>query len=571
MRAMAKKCSLLGVLLLCLASNATARYHRRGSLKGVTLRTGRYDIENATTGRRLGGKDGMGSSKTGDGSGGSPDESAGDPDESKGSGSTSGAWVDGEYYGCLALSQDKLSGPKTSGSSSNCEFVSHSNATSRTGSSHSASATSGGKNYYKYQKNGGNKTAVGASGSGSGGNGSAGDANGNSEVPTATSNPSGYGQQGQQYSNVGGSGNQNSKTKAQANEVISSVDNGYSPYTAFNVTRCDTYEKLWTWDIKMSCGNSTTYSDCRCTFAERLMQKGLLSCADSQSCPKGCPICSNCLKLLGCGKQTTKTVYAGNTGTGASSTAAVAAVFSVLVGATCCAIFNKNKKDREGKLSDHLIDGTGEESQDKIWMVPVDHGVPDDTGTSMRAVWLAPEENSVSTDESTSASASTTSYTYPSKKTLDPSGPSPSKYNRSTKKMLQALRFPDILAPVAPKEQVLPRQGVPTVPTDMTSVSTSNADEDIIHSIKKKLSDTLRMVNGVWLIPEWYDDYDGTGEETDDEAEQSSTLRSESLSELHWSGDETSSLPSSYESYEFDVDLPPQVKLHVAGSERIYL
>ena len=100
-----------------------------------------------------------------------------------------------------------------------------------------------------------------------------------------------------------------------------------SPYSAFDIQYCDTYEHLWTYDLEISCGNTTDYHDCHCTFAEILMQDGELSCDDALTCPAGCPICSNCLLLLGCDVAASgEALYAGSTGN--STVAAAAAIFT---------------------------------------------------------------------------------------------------------------------------------------------------------------------------------------------------------------------------------------------------
>lgn len=71
--------------------------------------------------------------------------------------------------------------------------------------------------------------------------------------------------------------------------------------------QCATYENLWIWDLSLSCVHSTddlALNGCTCTFAEELRDSGLLSCEDISLCPDECPICSNCLALMGCGDST---------------------------------------------------------------------------------------------------------------------------------------------------------------------------------------------------------------------------------------------------------------------------
>lgn len=69
------------------------------------------------------------------------------------------------------------------------------------------------------------------------------------------------------------------------------------------ILQCDTYENLWLWDLSLSC-NSTegelALNGCSCTFAEELMDNGLLACDDVALCPDDCLICATCMKLMGC-------------------------------------------------------------------------------------------------------------------------------------------------------------------------------------------------------------------------------------------------------------------------------
>jgi hypothetical protein len=61
------------------------------------------------------------------------------------------------------------------------------------------------------------------------------------------------------------------------------------------------------WDLSLSCDSSTddqALNGCACTFAEELRNFGLLSCGDMSRCPSECPICYNCLTLLGCDDST---------------------------------------------------------------------------------------------------------------------------------------------------------------------------------------------------------------------------------------------------------------------------
>ena len=67
---------------------------------------------------------------------------------------------------------------------------------------------------------------------------------------------------------------------------------------------------MWIWDLALTCNNSTINGDndlfwggsgCNCSFAEELLENGLLACEDAALCPDDCEVCSTCLELLGCG------------------------------------------------------------------------------------------------------------------------------------------------------------------------------------------------------------------------------------------------------------------------------
>lgn len=82
-------------------------------------------------------------------------------------------------------------------------------------------------------------------------------------------------------------------------------ESDYDPIDDFDIQVCDTYENLWLWDLSLSCNNATeadlsSRSDCNCTFAQELMDNGLLMCSNIALCPGDCAICSTCMTLLGC-------------------------------------------------------------------------------------------------------------------------------------------------------------------------------------------------------------------------------------------------------------------------------
>ncbi|VEU33381.1 unnamed protein product [Pseudo-nitzschia multistriata] len=89
-----------------------------------------------------------------------------------------------------------------------------------------------------------------------------------------------------------------------SNEDIYDGNSDYDPIDDFDIEKCNTYENLWLWDLSLSCNMTAgdiSLSGCNCTFAEELMDDGLLTCDDAALCPSNCIICSTCLKLLGCG------------------------------------------------------------------------------------------------------------------------------------------------------------------------------------------------------------------------------------------------------------------------------
>jgi hypothetical protein len=74
----------------------------------------------------------------------------------------------------------------------------------------------------------------------------------------------------------------------------------YDPYASFRIDQCDTYERLWIWDLALSCKNDQLLDSCQCKFASQLMNQDMLSCSDMSQCPKDCQVCKTCLQLLGC-------------------------------------------------------------------------------------------------------------------------------------------------------------------------------------------------------------------------------------------------------------------------------
>jgi hypothetical protein len=247
------------------------------------------------------------------------------------------------------------------------------------------------------------------------------------------------------------------------------------------------------------------------------MDKGLLSCADSQDCPHGCSICSNCLRLLGCEDDSNNSsTYAGRVG--GSTAAAAAAVLTLIVGTGCCMVMGQKRGGKGGKLNDHLMDDTNEESQDKIWMVP---DIDDD---------------SLSGDAPVSTS-SMSGLRYPGKEK--------SNTERASKRYS---RFPDLLGPALATDQALPSRRILTVPTDTTSHSgeSSMGDQRSGGRMQQRVTQRVHVGIGVYLMPA----------PLHDDGEEVSVEPNESLSEdSPWSTSESSG-SASLSSYSEGVSLP---------------
>ena len=108
---------------------------------------GRRTIARNRIRRRLEGKgggkgEGKGDGKTGSGSGSGGGSSSGSGSAS-GSGISSNAWVDGEYFGCLALSEDERVKKRSSGGYIACDYtiaIDTSNGSSASNSANSSSS-----------------------------------------------------------------------------------------------------------------------------------------------------------------------------------------------------------------------------------------------------------------------------------------------------------------------------------------------------------------------------------------------------------------------------------------------
>ena len=165
------------------------------------------------------------------------------------------------------------------------------------------------------------------------------------------------------------------------------------PYEAFNISQCDSYSGLWTWDLAISCGNRTSGKNCSCTFAEQLMKKGSLSCSDR--CPSGCSICSTCLQLSGCSNVRAAGSISAQSSTAGSFLAATALVFFISLCCCCACKRSRNRRDIKGlgkRLMEEEDKSDGAESPSEnmnVWMAPVNSDEIDENGNH---VWLVPDD-----------------------------------------------------------------------------------------------------------------------------------------------------------------------------------
>ena len=129
-------------------------------------------------------------------------------------------------------------------------------------------------------------------------------------------------------------------------------DNGFDPYTDFDLEQCDTYENLWLWDLSLTCKNSKSLDGCECSYAEELLFEGTISCDDFSLCPSECSVCRTCFQLLGCVKSHHE-ASALSSGGGYAGVL-VGAMMFVLVGGAGYYIMRRRRKD-SGDLGIHLM------------------------------------------------------------------------------------------------------------------------------------------------------------------------------------------------------------------------
>ena len=167
--------------------------------------------------------------------------------------------------------------------------------------------------------------------------------------------------------------------------VVNQLDGTYNPYSAFDISQCDTYEHLWEYDLKISCANGDRF--CDCTYAEELLYMGLLSCGESASCPDDCPVCSSCMRNICVGTPSKVIARAAES----NATMAAMAFFGTVLFGVCVAFVQRKKS--KGDLDENLMDTDNDtSSSSKVWMVPVnDDGLPTERSNTCKPVWLVPE------------------------------------------------------------------------------------------------------------------------------------------------------------------------------------
>lgn len=147
--------------------------------------------------------------------------------------------------------------------------------------------------------------------------------------------------------------------------------NNIAPFDDFDVSRCDTYENLWMWDLSLSCDDYDNFNNCECTFTEELIAYGYLTCSDMAYCPSDCQVCRKCLQIVGC----PSTTNVG--GVTISSDDLSFYIIAVAVGVIAVVAVTYTKVRQCGdpdKRGDNLIvneHGAGSEGSTE-WMTPTD-------------------------------------------------------------------------------------------------------------------------------------------------------------------------------------------------------
>jgi len=222
------------------------------------------------------------------------------------------------------------------------------------------------------------------------------------------------------------------------------------------------------------------------------MEKGQLTCDAYHSCPKGCSICRNCLKLLRCDD-----TFVGMISSNRSAVVVAITLITLLVAGVC--VEARKRQRKQGKLHDHLMENGKVGPEGKVWMVPVTSTAKpsDGKGKMLRPVWLVPDSQSVSTGASaislgsSSSTASSTDYRNAPGEVIDLTEiTSPEEKKRYTIRPFPRNLFPDILAPASSRpttvsaEQELPPRAVITSLTDMTGLSSSDEEDENFYQKK---------------------------------------------------------------------------------------
>ncbi len=242
-------------------------------------------------------------------------------------------------------------------------------------------------------------------------NGNQGNANNNSNGVNGNNNGKGNNanDNGQDGKNSGNNGGQN---QGQAT---------FDPYGDFDITKCDTYENLWMWDLSLTCAKDGASSTCECIFAEEMMELGSISCDDAVACPRNCNICSRCMKLLGC--QVPKSSASFLSSTRSFLMLATAVGFLIFGGA-----YYTRRRRRRGPsiLQKVLLEDNNSVSDEstaggRVWLAPVPSShdsegssfysynnaaqlpiwvPPTKNGMDQKPMWLAPDASSRELDSS---------------------------------------------------------------------------------------------------------------------------------------------------------------------------
>ncbi|KAL7486707.1 hypothetical protein ACHAW6_012304 [Cyclotella cf. meneghiniana] len=300
--------------------------------------------DSASSGSSSNGGSSSGSGGSSSGSGGSSSGSGGSSSGSGGSSSGSG--------GSSSGSGDSTGGSSEGGSSGG-----------------SGSGSNGGSS------EGGSSGGSGSGSSGGSSDGSSNESSGGSDSESSGGYDSGSSGNNDRSNNDDGGGSSNGNSSGSTND-----DGDYgSPLVYFNISDCGSYSNLWMWDLALSCDNSTSFHNCKCTSAEILFQYGTLECpggsSGAPSCPSGCPICSTCMDLLGCvtkipgGKRTPVNIPVNLERTVNRTLPLVlgiaAGVASLLAGVAAHRFKNRNNgKSSVGTLNSALVDERDQSSDD---------------------------------------------------------------------------------------------------------------------------------------------------------------------------------------------------------------